>query len=52
MKLARYIIVKVDMVIMSWFTVWLFWIHKPIWRWVFLVLTFAQAITADKYMEE
>jgi hypothetical protein len=33
----RWMIRYIDIMLTFWFTVWLFWIHKPVWRWVFLV---------------
>lgn len=32
----RWFIRWIDGTILFWFTVWLFWIHKPVWRWIFL----------------
>ena len=42
-KTFRWFIRWVDGTFLFWFTVYLFWIHKPGWRWFFLVLVILDA---------
>jgi hypothetical protein len=40
----RWFVRFIDITALQWFTVWLFWIDKPIWKWVFLALAILNTV--------
>lgn len=47
-KTFRWLYREIDGTVMFWFTTWLFWIDKPVWKWVFLGLTVINAFAINQ----
>lgn len=41
---------RIDLALDYWFTVYLFWINKPVWKWIFLgifILSLCASVEAE-----